>query len=70
MSENQEYSFEQILKAADLYLSTEGRDTRFLQRADYFIYKNDIQRNEMSRLSAYIDDVTLGVTEDWTSNLN
>lgn len=70
MLENPEYSFEEILAAADLYLTTEGRDTKFLQRADYFIYKNDINRNEASRLSAYIDDVVIGETGDWTSKLN
>src|SRR5690606_38510822 len=39
IKDNPEYSFDDIIKAAKLYLSTEGRNIRFLQRADYFIYK-------------------------------
>ena len=68
MDENPEYSFEDILKAADLYLSTEGTNLKFLQRADYFIYKKD-GREESSRLSAFVDDVGIA-NDDWTSNLN
>lgn len=70
MRENPEYNFDDILKAVDLYLSTEGMNLRFLQRADYFIYKQDANREENSRLSAYIDDIDSNTTQDWTSNLN
>lgn len=70
MKENPEYSFDEILKAADLYLSTEGRDVRFLQRADYFIFKQDTHKDEMSRLSAYIDEINSDYNSNWTSNLN
>ena len=65
---NPEYSFDEIMKAAKLYLDTEGRNTRFLQRADYFIYKQSNNREEESRLSAYIDDTM--EDEDWTTKLN
>ena len=70
MKENPEYSFEDILKAADLYLATEGANLRYLQRADYFIFKQDAHRGEMSRLSAFIDDIDETGSDDWTSNLN
>lgn len=71
MKENPEVTPESILAAVDLYISTEGRDPRFLQRADYFIYKQDSARNEASRLSAYVDEIILGTTnDDWTSQLN
>ena len=69
MKENPEYSFDDILKAADLYLGTEGANLRFLQRADYFIFKQDSHREEMSRLSAFIDEIDVN-EEDWTTNLN
>lgn len=69
MKENPEYSFDEILQAVDLYLNTEGRDLRFLQRADYFIYKQDNNKEENSRLSAYIDDLENSVTDDWTTKL-
>ena len=65
---NPEYSFDDIIKAAKLYLNTEGRNIRFLQRADYFIYKQSNNREEESRLSSYIDDTA--ETDDWTSKLN
>lgn len=71
MKENPEYTFDDIIKAAKLYLNTEGRNVRFLQRADYFIYKQENNREESSRLSAYIDDIgDDDSTEDWTSTLN
>lgn len=70
MKENPEYTFEQILKAADLYLATEGANIRYLQRADYFVFKQDANRDEMSRLSAFIDDIDENSSGDWTTNLN
>ena len=70
MKENPKYSFEDILKASDLYLATEGANVKFLQRADYFIFKQDSYKNEMSRLSAFIDEININHVQDWTSNLN
>jgi len=71
MKENPEVTPETILAAADRYLETEGRDVRFLQRADYFIYKQDSSKSEASRLSAYVDDLLVGDSNnDWTSQLN
>tara|TARA_R110000851_G_scaffold315229_3_gene477586 strand:- start:11109 stop:11324 length:216 start_codon:yes stop_codon:yes gene_type:complete len=71
MADNPEVTPDQILAAADLYITTEGRDPRFLQRADYFIYKQDSSKSEASRLSAYVDDILMGSTnDDWTSRLN
>lgn len=70
MKSNPEYSFDDIIKAAKLYLSTEGMNLRFLQRADYFIYKQENNREESSRLSAFIDEIDNGYEDDWTSNLN
>lgn len=69
MTENPNYSFDEVLKAADLYLNNEGRNLRFLQRADYFIYKQENNREEASRLSAYIDDIDDNEVSDWTSKL-
>lgn len=68
MFENPEHSFDAIINAAKLYLRTEGLNTRFLQRADYFIYKQENNREESSRLSAYIDDVDI-VDDNWTNEL-
>jgi len=70
MKENPEYSFDDILKAADLYIQTEGRNTRFLQRADYFIYKHDVNKVKHSRLSAFIEEIDNGYEEDWTTEIN
>lgn len=70
MEENPSYSFDDILKAADLYLETEGANIKFLQRADFFIYKQDANKIESSRLSAFIDDITEDMQKDWTSSIN
>lgn len=69
MKENPEYTFDDILKAADVYLSTEGANIRYLQRADYFIFKKD-GKEESSRLSAFIDEIDEYVENEWTSKLN
>jgi hypothetical protein len=70
METNPKYSFEQILRAAQLYLDTEGRNLTYLQRADYFIYKQENNKEESSRLSTFIDEVDITVNSDWTSTLN
>lgn len=73
IKENPQIQKEQIMQAAKLYLDTEGRNSTYLQRADYFIYKQEgSSKIENSRLSAYIDDVLddSQPEEDWTSKLN
>lgn len=70
MKENPNYSFDDILKAADMYIDSLNRDYRFLQRADYFIYKQENNREESSRLSAFIDEIDSFDKTDWTTTLN
>lgn len=70
MKENPDYSFENILTAADIYLNSLNGDYRFLQRADYFIFKQENNREESSRLSAYVDEIGLTNSDEWTSILN
>lgn len=70
MNENPGYDFDDVLKAAEAYIESLNGDYRFLQRADYFIYKQENNREESSRLSAFIDEIG-GVSQgDWTSQLN
>lgn len=69
MKENPEYTFDDILQAVDIYLSTEGANLRYLQRADYFIFKKD-GKEESSRLSAFIDEIDEYNEQEWTSTLN
>lgn len=68
--ENPEYTFEDILKAANIYIESLRGDYRFLQKADYFIFKQENNREESSRLSAFIDEIDTDMNADWTSNLN
>lgn len=72
MQENPEYTFEDILIAADNYIESLNGDYRFLQRADYFIYKQENNREESSRLSAHIDEISINGAQqgDWTTKLN
>ena len=69
MKENPNYTFDQILKAADLYLSSVD-NIKYIQRADYFISKKD-SGIITSRLSAYIDEIEDIDTVDtnWTNEL-
>lgn len=68
MSENPQYSKENILTAVHNYINS-LEDYRFLQRADYFIYKKDTD-GESSRLSAFIDEIGSTSSDGWSSNLN
>ena len=70
MKENPDYSFDNILEAADIYISSLNGDYRFLQRADYFIFKQENNREESSRLSAYVDEIGVSNNDEWTSTLN
>lgn len=66
MRENPEYSFDDILKAASLYIATVN-NVRYLQQADYFIFKQDTNKEESSRLSAFIEEELSD--NDWTSSI-
>jgi hypothetical protein len=68
MTENPQYDFDQILKAVDIYLATEGNNIQYLQRADYFIYKAE-KNGVNSRLSAYIEEIDTYQEEGWTNQL-
>ena len=67
MEENPEYTPQQILKAADIYINSLNNYT-YLQQADYFIYKKE-GLAEHSRLSAFIDEIDIAVDDDWTTSL-
>ena len=66
MKENPTYTQDQILKAADIYISSLNNYV-YLQAADYFIYKKDAH-GESSKLSAFIDEIETK-SEGWTSQL-
>lgn len=71
MQENPEYTFDDILNAAELYILSIN-DLRYLQNAEFFIFKQNPHREESSRLSAFIDEVNdkETLTGDWTSSIN
>lgn len=64
---NPSYTKDDILKAADIYIKS-LRDFKYLQSADYFIYKQD-GKIESSRLSAFVDEVDNYDDEDWTTKI-
>jgi hypothetical protein len=67
MGENPNYSKEDILKAAKIYINSLN-NYQYLQAAHYFIYKKD-GKEEDSRLSAFIEEKEVDNT-DWTVKLN
>ena len=67
MSENPNYSKEDILKAARIYIKSLD-NYQYLQQADYFIFKKD-GKDENSRLSAFIEEKEVDNT-DWTTRLS
>lgn len=70
MKENPEYSFDDILNAAKLYVKEFYSNATYLQNAEYFIFKQNSQKEESSRLSAYIDEINVEDNKDWTSQIN
>ena len=67
VSENPNYSKDDILKAARIYIKSLD-NYQYLQQADYFIFKKD-GKDENSRLSAFIDEHEPNNT-DWTTKLS
>ena len=67
MSENPNYSKDDILKAARIYIKSLD-NYQYLQQADYFIFKKD-GKDENSRLSAFIEEKEVDNT-DWTVKLS
>lgn len=68
LDENPEYSMKEVINAAKVYVNSVN-DVRFLRRADYFIYKKENNGEEISTLSAIIDDVDIQKeNDDWLSN--
>jgi hypothetical protein len=67
MKENPNYSKEDILKAARIYIKSVD-NYQFLQAAHYFIYKKE-GKEEDSRLSAFIEEKEIDNT-DWTTKLS
>lgn len=67
MGENPNYSKEDILKAAKIYINSLN-NYQYLQAAHYFIYKKD-GKEEDSRLSAFIEEKEVDNT-DWTTKLS
>jgi len=66
MKENPNYSKEDIIKAAKIYINSLN-NYQYLQAAHYFIYKKD-GKEEDSRLSAFIEEKEVDNT-DWTTKL-
>ena len=67
MGENPNYTKEDILKAAKIYINSLN-NYQYLQAAHYFIYKKD-GKEEDSRLSAFIEEKEVDNT-DWTVKLS
>lgn len=62
LNNNKSSTFEDVIAAATYYVSI--TDHKYLMRADYFIEKNG-----MSTLSAFIEDMEKGNVEDWTKRI-
>lgn len=67
MEKNPNYTFEDILRAADVYIASLNGNYKYLQQADYFIYKK-VGKEESSRLDAFIDEQQID-NDDWTNKL-
>jgi hypothetical protein len=68
LKRNTQYNLDDVIKAAKLYINTVN-DFTYLQRADYFIYKQDKNKNVTSTLEAFIDEEADETNKEWTTNL-
>ena len=70
LKNNPERNFDDIIEASKLYIASLNGDYRYLQQADYFIYKK-VGKDEVSRLSAFIDELDNDsyVEDGWTSHI-
>jgi putative ubiquitin-RnfH superfamily antitoxin RatB of RatAB toxin-antitoxin module len=68
LKNNPNNTFDQILNAAKVYVNSVN-DFTYLQRADYFIYKENSNKIKVSSLEAYIDESIDETNNNWTSNL-
>ena len=66
LDSNPDYTKEQVINATRNYINS-LENYRFLQQADYFIYKKD-PFGESSKLSAFIDEEDVP-TDGWSSEL-
>jgi len=70
MKNNPDVLFNEILEATQLYIDSLNGDWRYLQRADYFIYKQNSRKEETSRLSIFIEEGRKEtVNSDWGANI-
>lgn len=70
MKNNPDVLFDEILEATQLYIDSLNGDWRYLQRADYFIYKQNSRKEETSRLSIFIEEGRKEtVNSDWAANI-
>jgi len=70
MKSNPEVTFKEILQATDLYIESLNGNYNYLQRADYFIYKQNKRKEETSRLTLFIEELNKEtVNSDWGSEI-
>lgn len=61
-----QYTKEQIMKAAEVYVNSQAPAYRFLQQADYFISKQSVDKGITSRLLSFLEDPQ--TTEDYNES--
>lgn len=56
---------DKVMKAAEKYINSEGlnQNYKFLQRADYFIFKESSSKDEISKLASFCDELGVDDTE-------
>lgn len=69
LKNNPEYTLDDIMNAAKVYVNSVD-NFRYLQRADYFIYKQQADKSWVSTLEAYIDESIDNTDDNWTTKLN
>lgn len=70
MKENPDVTQKEILDCVDMYIDSLNGNFNYLQRADYFIYKQNNKREEDSRLSIFLEELNQEPTNsDWATEL-
>jgi hypothetical protein len=69
LKENPTVTKEEIFTATESYIQSCASDRyKYMQRSDYFIFKQDVHKGETSNLAAWIDELDGGEIKDTSTN--
>jgi len=70
MDSNPDVTFDELINATEMYIENFNGNFKFIQRADYFIYKQNYKGEETSNLEIWVEQSKKEPeNSDWTTEL-